>query len=347
MNETKEKKSKASVIRWTVFILILVFVNFYQLPYYFSIPGDAKVLSEVIEVEEGNEYEGSLSLTTVRMGKANTVNYIWSLLSNERDIIPENLVRPEGETDEEYHHRQLMMMSSSQDVSVLVAYNAAGKEAYFENYGVLVTSFVDGMDAKGKLEVGDRIIEVNDEETLTAEALLDVLSIVTIGDEVDLVAERDEETLEVTINVEPFPEELDPTGERGGIGIAQPITDRELIKSPEVTINTAEIGGPSAGLMFALEIYNQLVEEDITKGHHIAGTGSLSEEGLVGRIGGVKQKIIASDKAGASVFFAPNEEGVEGSNYEVAMETAASIDTDMEVVAVDTFEEALAYLETL
>ncbi|WP_035186371.1 SepM family pheromone-processing serine protease [Alteribacter aurantiacus] len=345
MREKKEKTIKGSVFRWTVFILVLLFVNFYHLPYYFSIPGEAKVLSEVIEVEDGYEYEGTLSLTTVRMGRANTINYVWSLLSNERELIAEDLIRPEGESDEDYHHRQLMMMSSSQDVAVLIAYNAAGKEAYFDNYGVLVTSFVEGMDAEEKLEIGDRIIEVNGKETLKAEDLLEELGDSGVGDEVDLVVEREDETLHVTVSIEPFPEELDPTGERGGIGIAHPVTDRELVRNPDVFIDTAQIGGPSAGLMFALEIYNQLIEEDITKGHEIAGTGSLNEEGQVGRIGGVKQKVIAADKAGAKIFFAPNEEGIEGSNYSIALETAQSIGTDMEVVGVDTFEEALEYLE--
>ncbi|RNA69705.1 SepM family pheromone-processing serine protease [Alteribacter keqinensis] len=345
MRETRGKTIKGSVFRWTIFILVLLFVNFYQLPYYFSIPGDAKVLSEVIEVEEGYDYEGTLSLTTVRMGRANTINYVWSLLSDDRDLIAENLIRPEGESDEEYHQRQLVMMTSSQDVAVLIAYNEAGKEAYFENYGVLITSFVEGMDAERKLEVGDRIVEVNGTETLKAEDLLEELGSVDIGDEVDLVIEREEERQDVTLTVEKFPEELDPTGERGGIGIAHPVTDRELVRNPDVSIDTAQIGGPSAGLMFALEIYNQLVEEDITKGNQIAGTGSLSEEGEVGRIGGVKQKVIAADRAGAKVFFAPNENGLEGSNYDIALETAESIGTDMEVIGVDSFEEALEYLE--
>ncbi|PYZ97908.1 hypothetical protein CR205_04750 [Alteribacter lacisalsi] len=345
MSGKKEKTIKGSVFRWTVFLLILIFINFYQLPYYFSIPGDAKVLSEVIEVEDRYEYDGSLSLTTVRMGRANTVNYVWSLLSSERDLMHESLIRPEGETDQEYNHRQLMMMASSQDTAVLVAYQAAGKEAYFENYGVLVSSFVEGMDAEDKLEPGDRIVEVNGEETLRAEELLDALGEIEIGEDVSLKVERGEETFDVTVTVEPFPEELDPSGERGGIGIAQPVTDRELIRNPDVSIDTQQIGGPSAGLMFSLEIYNQLTEEDITGGAHIAGTGSVDEEGNVGRIGGVKQKVIAADSAGAAVFLVPNENGIEGSNYQLAAETAKNIGTDMAVIGIDTFDEAIEYLE--
>ncbi len=62
--------------------------------------------------------------------------------------------------------------------------------------------------------------------------------------------------------------------------------------------------------MFSLEIYNQLMEEDLTKGYKIAGTGTIDSEGTVGPIGGIDQKIVAADKAGAEIFFAPNEKGM-------------------------------------
>ena len=81
-------------------------------------------------------------------------------------------------------------------------------------------------------------------------------------------------------------------------------------------MNTEEIGGPSAGFMFSLEIYNQLTKEDLTKGYEIAGTGTISPDGTVGRIGGIEQKIIAADKAGADIFLAPNENGEKDSNYQ-------------------------------
>ncbi len=76
---------------------------------------------------------------------------------------------------------------------------------------------------------------------------------------------------------------------RVGIGVSI-VTERELVVDPKVKINSHEIGGPSAGLMFTLEIYNQLVEEDLTKGHEIAGTGTINEKGEVGPIGGINQK---------------------------------------------------------
>jgi PDZ domain-containing protein len=99
--------------------------------------------------------------------------------------------------------------------------------------------------------------------------------------------------------------------------------------------------------MFSLEIYNQLTKEDITKGHHIAGTGTIDVNGTVGPIGGIEQKINAADKAGAEIFFAPNEKGAKDSNYRAAVKTAKDIGTKMKIVPVDTFDDAVHYLQKL
>jgi Lon-like protease len=336
-----------SWIKWVVLIGVLLALNFVELPYYFSVPGDPQGLSEVIEVEGGYEYEGDFALTTIRMGKANTVNYVWSLISDRRELIHEDEVRPPGETDEMYHHRQMMMMASSQEQAILVAYNAAGKEAEFEEYGVLVTSIIPGMGAEGRLEEGDLIISINGEEVREVNEMFEILDDADIGDEVTVTYEREEEIEETVIEIEEFPEELEAEEGTGGLGISNPVTDRELIRDPEVTIDTNSIGGPSAGLMFSLEIYNQLVEEDITKGRSIAGTGSIDEDGNVGRIGGVGQKVYASHEEGTDIFFVPVEEGTEDSNYEEAVSAGEAADTSMEIVPVGSFSEALEYLNSL
>jgi Lon-like protease len=331
-------------IKWVVLAAVLFALNFIQLPYYFSVPGEAQELAEVIEVEDGFEYEGSFALTTIQMGKANTVNYVWSLLSERRELMHEDEIRPPGESDEMYHHRQMMLMSSSQEQAILVAYKAAGKEAEFEEYGVLVTGIISEMDAADKLQAGDLITSINGEEVKEVNDMLDILSDAEISDQVEVSFEREEESRETVIEIQEFPEEYGADSGSGGLGISNPVTDRELKYEPEVTIDTNQIGGPSAGLMFSLEIYNQLTEEDITRGLQIAGTGSIDEDGNVGRIGGVKQKVYASDEEGTDVFFVPVEEGMQDTNYEIATNTADSIDTDMEIVPVGSFDEALDYL---
>lgn len=144
------------------------------------------------------------------------------------------------------------------------------------------------------------------------------------------------------IIVQPFKDDSNKVG----IGITL-VDDKEIITNPKVTVNTDEIGGPSAGLMFTLEIYNQLMEEDFTRGYRIAGTGTIDSKGNVGPIGGIDQKVVAADKAGAEIFFAPNEKGKSGSNYRVAVKTARDIDTKMKIVPVDVFDDAVNYLQKL
>lgn len=335
---------QGSVIRWVVLLGIIMSLTFVQTPYFFTVPGDAKVLSEVIEVEDGYDYEGSFMLTTIRMGRANPVNYVWSLFSDRRELLHVDQVRPEGESDEDYQHRQMMLMSGSQETAVIVAFEAAEESADFEYHGVIVTQIIEGMDAEGKLEPGDRIIGVDETEVYEVNEMLDILSAFTIGDEVSVTFEREDETLSETITIQEFPEELGAEPGSGGLGVSNPVTDRTLSTSKQVDIDAAQIGGPSAGLMFTLEIYNQLTEYDITSGLNIAGTGSMSDDGSVGRIGGAGQKVHAAHESGVDVFFAPYEHGREDSNYEQALLAAEASGTEMDIVPVDTFEDALDYL---
>jgi Lon-like protease len=341
------KKNPLSKKRWIFLIIFIIIINFYQLPYYFTKPGDAKVLHTVIEVEGGYEEKGTFMLTTVRMGKANIINYLWAKLSDARELIHEDFIRRGEETDEEYHHRQLMMMSTSQDLATIVAYNKAGKEANYTNFGVIVTGTIEEMPAFELLELGDLIVAVDQTEITTVDELLAQIGGKQKDAAVSLTIVRAGAKKDIELSVTSFPAEMDPSGEKVGIGITSPVTKRELSVSPNISIDTNKIGGPSAGLMFSLEIYNQLVEEDITKGYHIAGTGSITEEGEVGRIGGVKQKVIAAERAGADFFFAPNEFDSKTSNYVDALEQANTMNAKMKIIPIDTFEDALIFLQSL
>jgi len=320
-------------------ILALLF-TFIQLPYYVTKPGMAQELEPFIDVEGGFEEEGSFMLTTVRMGKANVFSYLWAKLDKYHMIYPIEQIRREGESDEEYTYRQLHLMEGSKESAISVAYRYANKPVSYTYHGVYVTGVVKGMSAEKNLKPGDRIFKVNDNEIQTAEEFIGLVSEMENGDQVEVTFEREDKEQEALLTVQPFPEEPD----RVGVGISL-VTDKEIVASPTINIDTEKIGGPSAGLMFTLEIYNQLTENDITHGLKIAGTGSITDNGEVGRIGGISQKIVAADKSGVEIFFAPNELGSPTSNYQEALKTAKEINSDMNIVPVDTFEDALTYLE--
>ncbi|MGI9642369.1 MAG: S16 family serine protease, partial [Acidimicrobiia bacterium] len=126
--------------------------------------------------------------------------------------------------------------------------------------------------------------------------------------------------------------------ERPMIGILldnnEPIVEFPVL----VEIDSQNIGGPSAGMMFTLQIMDQLTDGEITKGERIAGTGTIARDGTVGPIGGIRQKVYGAIDAGSRAVLVP------AANYEDALDAAGD---DIEIVRVETIEDALAFLETL
>lgn len=323
-------------------VILAAVLNFIKLPYYVTKPGMATELEPIIEVDGGYDEEGSFSLTTVGFGRANLFSYVLANVLPYHELLPLEDVVQEGESDDDYLNRQMHMMESSQESAVSLAYEKAGKKVDYKFHGIYVMQVVEGMPSEGKLKTGDRIFRVDGKEFKTAEEFIAYVSQKKKGDKIDITYDRNGKEGKTEITAAQFPDNKNKVG----IGISL-VTDREQITEPDISLDTSNIGGPSAGLMMTLEIYNQLTKEDYTKGYHIAGTGTIDENGTVGPIGGISQKIVAADKSGAEIFFAPNQNGIAASNYKEAAETAEEIDTEMKIVPIDTFDDAVAYLKKL
>lgn len=336
---------KKKVAFFSIAVALAILLSSYPLNSYISRPGGAYELGPLVKVAGGDEDdEGTLSLMTISLLKATPVLYAFAKFQDGHKIMSADQVRSPHESDEEYNVRQLKMMEDSQVNALQVAFDIAGKPYEVVNNGVYVMTVLEGGAADGVLEAGDRVISVDGNKFSTQEELIEYLGSQEKGQRVELVYER--ENREITDAVELAPLPTDP--ERIGIGIAF-VENKEITTDPEVAIDSDKIGGPSAGLMFTLEILNRLLDEDITKGYDIAGTGTMESDGTVGRIGGIDQKVIAADNQEIEIFFAPDDvtEGATESNYELAKMTAEKIGTDMEVVPVKTIEDALAYLKKL
>jgi PDZ domain-containing protein len=325
-----------------VVAFILIGAMFYSLPFYISKPGMAKALKPIITVKNGNKDQGNFMLTTVRMGQANIYTYAEAKMSKFEEIYPESEILNPTETEEEYNVRQLYLMKDAKLNATDVAYHKAGIPVKYKYNGIYVLSVLPNMPAYGKLKAGDRIFKVDGNTFSSSKEFMDYVRTKKAGDELTFTYLRKKQTKDVKIQVEPFKQEP----KRVGIGISL-VDDKDIKVNPPVKIITDEIGGPSAGLMFSLEIYNQLTKDDLTKGHQIAGTGTIDVDGTVGPIGGIEQKIVAADKAGAEIFLAPNEHGAKNSNYRDALKAAHEIGTKMKIVPVDTFDQAVAYLKKL
>ncbi|MDP4085708.1 MAG: SepM family pheromone-processing serine protease [Bacillota bacterium] len=326
------------------FILIFVLIGgmFYSLPYYVSTPGMAKELKPIIKVENGYPEKGNFMLTTVRMGRANIYSYLEAKLNKYDEIYPLDEIMYKTETEEEYNVRQLYLMAGSKMDAIDVAYHKAGLQVHYKYKGIYVLSVLPDMPAFGKLQAADRIFKVDGNTFSSSKQFIDYVGKKQAGDSINLTFSRNNQIKSTKLQLKPFKD----NPKQVGVGISL-VDDKDITVTPKVTVKTDEIGGPSAGLMFSLEIYNQLTKEDLTKGYQIAGTGTISPVGTVGPIGGIEQKIIAADKAGANIFFAPNEKGSKHSNYRDALKTAKEIHTKMKIVPVDTFDDAVNYLKKL
>lgn len=336
------KFSKGKIVFLLFAAIVTYFLSSYKLPFYIQKPGGADALNPIVEVADGYESEGDMHLVTVSGMQATPLFYALAKIAPYNDIMPIEDVFPDGISQEEYMEAQLQVMETSQEAATVVAYTAAGADIEIEYKGVYVVSVLKDRPADGILQSGDRIIAVDGNEIKEAEDLINYIQTREAKDIVTVEFIRGDKTNTDTIELDV----IDEADGKIGIGITL-VTDREVTVHPEVEFSSGKIGGPSAGLMFSLEIYDQLTEEDLTRGYHIAGTGEIDYEGNVHRIGGIDKKIVAADKEGIDIFFAPNENGKEGSNYEIAVKTAEAIGSDMKIVPVDTFDDALNFLKSL
>lgn len=338
---------------YAVFLVALCFLMLYRLDAYIMKPGSAYDVSKFVTVANNHTDEaGSMSLMTVAMQQATPFSYLWAKTQKYEKIMDIKQVRNPLEDDEEYNVRQLKLMSDSQFNAKYVAFQRAGLKTTIHFDGVFVLNVLDGGASDGLLKAGDEITNVDGTEITNQQKLVDLLSTKQIGDKVTIQFLRDKQEREATITLKEIPQAEE---KRAGLGITY-AESKSIETDPSVTMKTEDIGGPSAGLMFTLEILNQLLDEDLTKGYAVAGTGEMLIDGSVGRIGGIDYKVIAADRDGMEIFFAPDDEITAEmkakypeleSNYATAVKTAKEIGTKMKIVPVKTVDDAIAYLKHL
>lgn len=353
------------VRQWTLVIGILLFILFMSvpLPFYLTQPGSVVELAPIIQVEDGKQTEqGNFMLTTVRLWNGSALGFIYSLFVPYVNVVPKNVVQNPHETDEQYSKRQKELMDSSQENAMAAAFHRAGLAVKVENRGALVMMVFPELPAEKLLKIGDVITKVEDKAISKADEMINLFKNKKVGEKVALTFKRDGQEMTGTVELvdlhalnkdktDPAPDpdadkdSASGSSPKAGIGVYLE-NDRQVILPRKVTINSSNIGGPSAGLMFSLEIFNQLTEEDFTRGYRIAGTGTIDENGVVGPIGGIGHKVVAAHRAGAEIFFAPDTGAENGpTNYEEALEVAEDLGTQMKIISVHTLDDAVSYLQ--
>ncbi|WP_312753204.1 SepM family pheromone-processing serine protease, partial [Rummeliibacillus suwonensis] len=344
------KLKKFFTLTMLIVLIILGFV--YPMHYYIMQPGGAYDLGDYVKVENADQpSKGKLNMMTVSLSVATPFTYALAHFSDEKEILKDNQVRNPNESDKDYNNRQLKLMTDSQFNAKYVAFKKANLNYKIHYNGVYVYYVVANGAADHILNTGDEVIGIDGKEVHKHKELVDYLANKKKGDQVKVKIKRDHQTMVKKIKLKKIP------GTGGKIGLGITFADSTSITTePKVKIDAEDIGGPSAGLMFTLEIIDQLTKGDLTKGYNIAGTGEMLETGDVGRIGGIDKKVIAANDAGVEIFFAPNDTLPEAvkkknpgiqTNYQEAVQEAKKIGTKMKIVPVKNIDDALNYLEKL
>lgn len=312
-----------------IVLVLIVLVFTIELPYSIYTPGGAVNLNDRITIENSYQVEGSFNMAYVSMVKGSIPFLLISKVLPDWDIVKKEDITYDGENMDEMMERERLQLQNSIDSAIINAYRKAGKDITVLNY---IDRIVD--EAKTDLQKDDILLSIEGH------------SVTSLG-ELKRVVESYEEGVQLKVKVRRGDEEKDcyattfKIGEDVKIGISIMTTfDEEL--NPEIKVKTksSEMGS-SGGLMMSLTIYNKLVEEDITHGKKIVGTGTIDADGNVGEIGGVKYKLIGAVKNKADVFICPEE------NYEEALKVAKEKDYDIKIINVKTFDEVLEKLKSL
>ena len=328
----KNKVLKIAII--TCLVAIFPF-GFAKTDYYFMSPGPPYQWDISIEDEKTFEFDGNLYQLTVRRDEANYFVYAWANLNSQIDLYPREVILPDGVTPQELSEISIQNMRTSENVAIAVALKNIGYEIKSKGDGVAVVGLLEDSPVKDKLKKGDLINSINNTDIYSATEFIATLRTYSIGEIVSIGLLREIDGIKEQIFIKTtLVEHVEYEGEPM-VGFLATTVNERFDFPFEIDIKTGNVGGPSAGLMMALNVYNNLIPEDITNSKIIAGTGTIEIDGSVGPVGGIKQKIIAAKRAGAELILVPV------ANFE----EAKPFETDKTViVAVDSFDEALAVI---
>ncbi len=311
--------------------IIIVAIFLFEISSYFAIrPGPAPDVTQLIDISgaKAKPVTGHLLLTTVSLQEITVAEAVRSWFDPNFEILPRSAIVPPGGTEEDAQRQTMQQMDESQQ-------HAAAAALAFLGYEVKVTGIVRvmGLDPDGPaakvLQRDDVIVGADSSPIHKTDELRAALARHEVGEQVVLQVRRGSRV--VTVRTKTVGDQQDPT--RPIIGVFLRDTPRVTLPLA-VDIESLGIGGPSAGLMYALGIVELLDSTDMTKGRTVAGTGAIDLNGVVLQVGGVRQKVAAARGAGAELFIVPLAE----------LADACARAGDMPVVGVQNLKDAVGAL---
>jgi len=300
-------------------------------------PGVSLSVGPMVKVpaQYGHAFKGQFFLVTV-VSQAPITAGEWALgkVDPAFQVVPPEQVTPKNTTPQQQARQNYQALDSSETVAIAVGLRLAGYTTAIVGKGAQVDAIIPGSHAIGLLQTGDIIVSLNGSPIQTLNDLINGIQAQPSLAPVHLLVQRAGAQLSLDIP-------LMPPAAPGGtprLGVQIETAGFEYHPPFPVSIETNKIsGGPSAGLIFTLSVYNSLISQDLTGGRRIAGTGTINLDGSVGPIGGVKQKIFAAEAVGASYFLCPVD------NYADAVSVARTI----KVVKIATVQQAIDFLRSL
>jgi PDZ domain-containing protein len=309
-------------------LVALVFaLNFYTLPVVALSPGPMEDVLVRVKVQGPRVYDSKGKLYLTSVGVDDNVRFYEALLdlaNRDVQLLPRAQVFPDDDSTEEIDKENVALMDRSKETAKVVALRELGYD--IEPSGVEIAQIVSGAPADGRLETGDRIVEVDDRAVKSTEQVRKAITGHRVGERVAFRVERGKASKEVSVQVQ-------AADNQPRVGVV--LRDLFPTLPVKVTIETENIGGPSAGLMFTLSIIDRLTSEDLTAGRRIAGTGEITLDGSVLPVGGVAEKLIAVRRRGVTTFLIPadNCDDVRG-----------RVPDGLRLVKVSSLQEALRFL---
>jgi Lon-like protease len=314
-----------------VFVLALGLIvagGWVRLPYYAVAPGPAREVAPLITVSGHPTYTstGKMYMTTVSFYQVTTFQAIQAWLDPNLSLIAKEVLYPPGTSVQQAQRQGISQMDQSKiDATYVVLTQLAGYPKTHGD-GALIEGVISGCPADGHLYSGDLITAIDGKPIHTSSAALKVLGSLPPTARITFHITAADQQQDISVVRRPCADSAKPL-----VGILTV----DQFPFP-VSISSGDIGGPSAGLMYALGLYDLLTPGDLTGGRIIAGTGTLDLAGHVGPIGGIRDKVVAAERIGASLFLAPKDNMAELKGMNTGGMTAVSI---------GTFDDALKYLE--
>lgn len=307
--------------------LILIFLFNYHLPYYINMPGGTIKVNDRIECKKCSDINGSLNMLYVTEYEATVPTYLLSLVIPNWDLERISEQQISNETPEDIYNRNRLMLENSVDNAIYVAYTNSNKEINVKSKKniVIATTKNNG------LNIGDEVLKINGKEIENIEEIRNIIQNSAVNKKLLFKVLRNNKEEDIQVKV------IKQNSKKMIGAVITTDYDYELDPKIKLKFRSSE-SGSSGGMMLALSIYTKINDQDIIKGRKIAGTGTIDYEGNVGKIDGIKYKIMGAHKDKMDIVLVPKE------NYKEAISVAEKNHYKLKLVKVETFKDVIDYL---